>query len=59
MFVLLSTDFAIRLTIPLFKGTSVLASTGFLTYLGFLVNGFLTFVGLTLTFYGAYGSTSL
>jgi hypothetical protein len=58
MFVLLSTDFAIRLTIPLFKGTSVLASTGFLTYLGFLV-GFLTFVGLTLTFYGAYGSTSL
>jgi hypothetical protein len=53
MFVLLSTDFAIRLTIPLFKGTSFLASTGFLTYLDFLVNGFLTSVGLTLTFFGA------
>ena len=27
--------------------------------MGFLVNGFLTFVGITLTFFGAYGSTSL
>jgi hypothetical protein len=53
MFVLLSTDVAIRFTIPLFKGTSFLASTGFLTYLDFLVNGFLTSVGLTLTFFGA------